>query len=164
LSLLAVDVDGVGVVWVEDQGVDVCELVGLGANFAFDEVVLALVVEDQVGALGRAANVWAKHDVVIGVAIVVGLLNSVWVELQVTTTAIDRLWMRNRVLEVQSLALVRELGEFGGGLVETGVLRRLQTLLGIGIGGILGGGDLENTLGAFGFLILADDPSRLPIA
>ena len=61
--------DLVGVVGVEYEGVDVSEGVGLCRDVVLDEVVLALVGQDDVDLLGGvAANVGAKHDGVGGVA------------------------------------------------------------------------------------------------
>ena len=53
LDLVQVDLDLVGVVRVEDEGVDVGKLVGLRLDLLLDQVVLALVGEDNVDLLGR---------------------------------------------------------------------------------------------------------------
>jgi hypothetical protein len=113
-------------------------------------VVLAIVVEDQVGLSGGAtANVyvsgyerklasktikpskqpflslyyvtWTEHDVVLGLSIVVTLVNVAGVQLDVATTAIDVLLVLDTVLHDEVLALVRELGELGADLIESSV-------------------------------------------
>lgn len=87
LDLLLVDEDGVGVVGVDDQGVDVGVNIGLGVDGLLDKLVLALVVEDDVGLLG-AANVGAKHDVVGGLAVEVVQVSRSGDELNVATAAV----------------------------------------------------------------------------
>ena len=58
------------VVWSDDEGVDVRELVILALDVFVDQVVLSLVVEDDVDALGAVAtDVGTEHDVVLGVAV-----------------------------------------------------------------------------------------------
>lgn len=48
---------------MEDHGVQVGELVRLGGDILLQEVVLALVVEDQVHLLGGAtADIGTEHD------------------------------------------------------------------------------------------------------
>ena len=60
LDLFVVDFDFVGVVGVDDEGVEVGEDVVLAPDLLLDEVVLALVAEDNVDFLGaRATNVRA---------------------------------------------------------------------------------------------------------
>jgi hypothetical protein len=64
LCLLVVDQNLVGAVSVDDEGVEVGEDVVLAADLLLDQVVLALVAEDDVYALrARAADVGAlnKH-------------------------------------------------------------------------------------------------------
>lgn len=60
---LLVNLDGVGVVWVEDHGVQVSELVSLTRNVLLQEVVLSIIVEDEVDLLGGGtANIRTKHN------------------------------------------------------------------------------------------------------
>lgn len=57
-------------VWVKDERVDVRELVAFARNVLVDQVVLAVVVDNDVHLLGgRAANIRAKHDGVVGVTV-----------------------------------------------------------------------------------------------
>ena len=58
------------VVRSDDEGVDVRELVIFALDVLVDQVVLSLVVEDDVDALGAvAADIGTEHDVVLGVAV-----------------------------------------------------------------------------------------------
>merc|ERR1719495_2489550 len=65
LSLLIVNEHFVGSIGVEDKGVQVSEHVILTADVLLDQVVLALVLEDDVDLLGAgAADVGTEHHVV----------------------------------------------------------------------------------------------------
>ena len=58
------------VVRSDDEGVDVRELVILALDVLLDQMVLSLVVEDDVDALGAvAADVRTEHNVVFRVAV-----------------------------------------------------------------------------------------------
>lgn len=58
------------VVGSDNQGVDVGRLVILALDVLVDQVILALVVEDDVHLLRRVAtDVRAEHDVVLGLAV-----------------------------------------------------------------------------------------------
>ena len=62
----------------------------LASDFFIDEVVFALVGEDDVDFFGsRSANVRAKHDVVRRVAVHTGLVEIRGKYFDVTTTTID---------------------------------------------------------------------------
>lgn len=64
------DVYLVFVVWSNDEGVNVGEFVILALDVLLDQMVLSLVVEDDVDALGAvSANVGAEHNVVLRVAV-----------------------------------------------------------------------------------------------
>jgi hypothetical protein len=54
----------VGLVGENDGSVEVGVDISLGPDLTLDEVVLALVVQDEVHPLGRAAHVRAEHDAV----------------------------------------------------------------------------------------------------
>eukprot|EP00983_Pelagomonas_calceolata_P004794 156806-Pelagomonas_calceolata.AAC.3 len=59
----------VGVVWLHDEGVHMRELVGLSLDVLLDEVVRAVLGEDDVHlARGEAADVGAEHDGVRGLS------------------------------------------------------------------------------------------------
>merc|ERR1719458_2168148 len=70
LGGLVIDEDLVCAVSVDNQGVEMSEHIVLAPDVLLDQVVLALVGEDDVDLLGAgAADVRAEHDVVRGVSV-----------------------------------------------------------------------------------------------
>lgn len=67
------------------------------------------------------------HVLVRGVTVEGGLVNGAGQDLDVATTAVDLLLVLDGILDDELLALVAELGELGGDLVEAGILRGVQT-------------------------------------
>lgn len=94
-------------------------------------MVLSLVVEDDVDLLGsRAADVGSKHNQVwsltmhfLGVEVAVK-------QLDVTTAAVNVLFVLHGELEDQGLLLVREFWELGGQSVKVSVLAGLDSFIG----------------------------------
>ena len=143
-DLLLVDEDLVGLVGVDNEGVDVGGLVALSLDLLLDEVVGVLVGQDDMDLLGGTADVGAEHDVVSGVAIEVGLVKAGGEELDVATTAVEVLLVLDGELEDEVLALILEGGrELGGDRVEAGILRGLETEILGGIAVVLAMGDLK---------------------
>jgi len=139
-----VDEDLVGLVGVDNEGVDVGGLVALSLDLLLDEVVGVLVGQDDMDLLGGTADVGAEHDVVSGVAIEVGLVKAGGEELDVATTAVEVLLVLDGELEDEVLALILEGGrELGGDRVEAGILRGLETEILGGIAVVLAMGDLK---------------------
>jgi len=68
-------------------------------------MVLSLVVENSVGALGGAANIRAEHDVVLGLAVEIRQVR-VRTELEVSSTTVNVLFMLDGELDDEVLALV----------------------------------------------------------
>ena len=129
-----------------------------------DEVVLAAVVEDDVDALGaRSADVGAEHDLVLGVAVHVLLVEVAVEHLDVAAAAVDVLLVLHRELDDERLAVRRRLlGELGGERVELGVLRRLDALVLLGVAVELAGGPHELARLGLG-LVVGLDPVLLPV-
>jgi hypothetical protein len=83
------------------------ELVALASGVSLSEVVLSLVVENDVGALGGTANVRAEHEVVLGLSVEIGLV-LLGSQLEVSTTAVNVLLVLHAELDNEILALVGE--------------------------------------------------------
>jgi len=47
---------------VENSSVEVSENIGLGLDLTLNEVVLALIVQDEVDTLGETTHIRAEHD------------------------------------------------------------------------------------------------------
>mmetsp|Transcript_14862 Transcript_14862/g.40055 ORF Transcript_14862/g.40055 Transcript_14862/m.40055 type:complete len:357 (+) Transcript_14862:459-1529(+) len=97
----------VGVVWLHDEGVHMRELVGLSLDVLLDEVVRAVLGEDDVHlARGEAADVGAEHDGVRGLSTKGLHLRGTGLrdELHVATTAVQVLLMLHGELHYQILA------------------------------------------------------------
>jgi hypothetical protein len=98
------------------------------ANFLVDEVVFALVAEDDVHLLGsRTANVGAKHDFVRGLTVHLCGLQLAVKNLGVTTAAVNVLLVLDGELDDQGLVFGAERLEFARECIETSVFRGLQT-------------------------------------
>merc|ERR1712086_98314 len=159
VNLVHVNLHLVGVVWLDDEGVQVREGVALATNLLLLVEVLPLVVEDHVSLLGgRATDVRSEHDVVLGGTL--ELLRLVGTELQVGTTAVDILLVLDGELNHESLALVGELLGLGGNSVELSILGSLHTLGGLLVTEVLARGHLHGTEV---FLGLGLDPAGLPV-
>mmetsp|Transcript_15699 Transcript_15699/g.40159 ORF Transcript_15699/g.40159 Transcript_15699/m.40159 type:complete len:296 (+) Transcript_15699:1408-2295(+) len=146
--LLLIDQHLVGLVGLDDEGVHVGELVGLGRDHLVDLVVLTLVVHDEVHLLGgRAADVRTEHDVVRGVTVEVLLVQTLLREkLQVAPAAVETLLMLDTVLKNQVVVLVAELlVEQTGNLVEASILTGLEAAVQLGVAEELTGGELPLT-------------------
>ena len=163
LDLDVVDAHLVGVVGVDDEGVEVGHVVALAADVALDEVVGPVVGEDHVGLLVGAADIGAEHDVVLAVGgevlgVAEGVLGE---ELQVAAAAVDVLLVLDGVLEDELLVLVAELvGDLGAVDVEARVLRGLEALALLGVGVELPGAELHLALRVA--LEGRPDPTLLP--
>jgi len=143
-NLLLVNEDLVGLVGVEHEGVGVSELVGLGLDGLLNEVVVAVVVQDDVNPLGGTADIGTEHDVVDGIAVEVDLVESRGDKLDVATTTVEALLVLDGELEDEVLALVGEGGlDLAGNGVEAGVLGGLETKVLLGITKVLAVGELE---------------------
>jgi len=99
--------------------------------FFLYQVVLSTVVKNEVGLLGRTANIRTEHDVILrfrSTSFEVGLVESCREQFDVTTTAINVLFVLNRVRDNQLGVLVAEgLFELGGDGVESSVLCCLKS-------------------------------------
>jgi hypothetical protein len=60
--------------------------------------------------VGVTADVGTEHDVVLGVTVQVGLLSSSGVDLNVSTTTVEVLFVLDGVLDHQGLSLLEKLG------------------------------------------------------
>merc|ERR1712086_595808 len=159
VNLVHVNLHLVGVVWLDDEGVQVREGVALATNLLLLVEVLTLVVEDHVSLLGgRATDVRSEHDVVLGGTL--ELLRLVGTDLQVGTTAVDILLVLDGELNHEGLALVGELLGLGGNSVELSILGSLHTLGGLLVTEVLARGHLHGTEV---FLGLGLDPAGLPV-
>ena len=115
----------------------------LALDVLVDQVILALVVEDDVHFLRRvAADVGPEHDIVLGLAVHVLGGDIRWEDLKkivsklairtstyfdIATTAVNLLLMLNSKLDDQILALVGESGEPGRIGIELGIGRCFET-------------------------------------
>lgn len=61
-SLVVVNQHFKGVVGLDNESVDVGDGVSLGGYVFFDEVVLAVLGQDDVGSASRSTNIRAEHD------------------------------------------------------------------------------------------------------
>lgn len=94
LNLFIIDQYFVGVVWLHHQCVVMGEHIILAANLLFDQMILALVVEDDVDAFGAwSANVWTEHHQVWRLTVQVLLFDGAVEDFQVATAAVDVLFV-----------------------------------------------------------------------
>lgn len=100
------------------------KLVALAFDFFLDQMVLSLVGKDEVSLLcAGTTNIRSKHKVVVGVSIECGLVDSSGGQkFDVTSSAIDVLFVLHTVLDNEVLSLVAEFGVLGRDLVESGIL------------------------------------------
>merc|ERR1719167_879677 len=106
------------------------EDVVLATDVLLDQVVLALVLEDDVDLLGAwAADVRAEHDIVGALAVHVSLVELAVEELDVATAAVDVLLVLDGELDHQGLVHVRHWREGGAHAVEPCVLACLSALV-----------------------------------
>ncbi|GMT09210.1 hypothetical protein PFISCL1PPCAC_507 [Pristionchus fissidentatus] len=160
LNLLSINLHLVRVVGVQDEGVQVSQNVVLKSDVLLDEVVLALVREDDVDLLGGSADIGTEHEVVGGLAVEVLQVGVSGHHLDVSSSAVDALLVLDGVLDNHGLAGVGEvLVELGGARVELGVLGGLDSLVSLLISVELAGGQLELSVV---LLVLGLHPSLLP--
>mmetsp|Transcript_41596 Transcript_41596/g.81600 ORF Transcript_41596/g.81600 Transcript_41596/m.81600 type:complete len:319 (+) Transcript_41596:502-1458(+) len=162
-DFFAVNVDLVRVVRLDDEGVDVSHLVVLGRDGLLNEVVFALVVENDVNPLGAgAANIGTKHN---GVVVVTGELlldEALGHNLDVATTAVNLLRVLDRKLDNHLFVFVGKVGHLGGQRIKPCILGSLKTFVGLSIAVEVSGIEDELAGLASRFLPLASNPAVLP--
>eukprot|EP00123_Amoebidium_parasiticum_P006625 comp17537_c0_seq1/m.17095 comp17537_c0_seq1/g.17095 ORF comp17537_c0_seq1/g.17095 comp17537_c0_seq1/m.17095 type:complete len:403 (+) comp17537_c0_seq1:258-1466(+) len=158
-GLLKVNQDLVGVVGLDNKGVQVGRLVVLSRDIDLLEQVLALVGEDDVHTLGAAANIGAEHDRIRGVTVHLLLVEVLSEDLNVTTTAVNALLVLDGELDYEVLTLVAEGVELSGNSVELGILASLETLILLSVGIELASRQLP--LALLGALERGRDPAAL---
>lgn len=101
--MLAVLLDNIGVVWVDDESVELSGLGDTSGRWAVQVLLLVftslwvLVVDDEVNLVGMAALVWTKHDNIrrgIGEFLLVKSL-VIPEELQIRTTTLKPIWRKS---------------------------------------------------------------------
>lgn len=75
----------------------------------------------------RSTDIWSKHDQVFTVTVHIGLVQFVTEYLDVTTTAVDILFVFNGELDDKVFTVIAEFIEFGRNSVETSILTGLDT-------------------------------------
>lgn len=99
-NLFVIDQYFVGVVWLNDQCVVMGEHIILAPDILFDQMILALVVEDDVDAFGAwSANVWTEHHQVWRITVQILLFDGAVEDFQVAAAAVDVLFVFNGELQ-----------------------------------------------------------------
>mmetsp|Transcript_25850 Transcript_25850/g.62266 ORF Transcript_25850/g.62266 Transcript_25850/m.62266 type:complete len:383 (+) Transcript_25850:82-1230(+) len=131
--LLAVNLDNIGVVRLDDKSVHVGQLVILTLDILIDKMLFALVGENHVNLLGAVStDVRTEHDSVLflGFLIECSSVKALWEDFHVSTSAVNLLCMFDRELDYKGLVgVVKDFIEVGCESVELGVLAGHQTLI-----------------------------------
>ena len=98
------------------------------SDFLVDQMIFSLVAEDDMNFFGAwSANVWAKHQQVWCFTVQIGLLQWAIEDFQITTAAVNVLFMLHWELQHQWLVFVAEWSEFTGNGIESCILWCLKT-------------------------------------
>lgn len=143
----------------DGERVDVGELVVFAFDFFFDQVVLAVVVEDDVHFFGGvAADVWPEHDVVGGLAVELFWVEVGWEEFYVPSAAVNLLIVLNRELDSDVFTSITESVKLGGPGIKFSVLTSSETFV-VFVGDECTGVKIKCSVVVFVFGL---DPSRFP--
>lgn len=119
-NFFVIDQHLVCVVWLDDQCVEMCEYIIFAADLLVDQMILALVAEDDMNFLSAwSAYIGSEHKKIGALAMHVLLVQRTIEDFQVTATTIDVLFMFHRELDNQRFVFVAEWFEFVRQSVET---------------------------------------------